>query len=97
MFKKVMYLILSIVGIIYIFSLSATILYPAIETAGWFGKMLFYLARYGGVAIIFTYCSVNFLGSPWKIALNVILMLVTILYVFITIFPDQISQLLGFI
>lgn len=95
MIKKVLYLILSVIGIFYIFSLSACIIYPDIATMGWFGTTLFYFAKYGGAGLVFCYCLVNFTGNIWKILLNVILIIVSILYIFIAIFPDFFRGILG--
>lgn len=94
--KKVLYLILSILGIVYIFSLSAGIILPDLVNMGWFGQVLHYLNIYGGAGIIFLFAAVNFSGNLLKIILNILLMLVTILYVIITFIPNQVAGLLGF-
>lgn len=94
--KKVIYFILAVLGILYIFSLSAIVVVPTVAEMGWFGQVLHYFSLYGGVAIVFLFAAVNFSGNVAKIILNILLILVTILYVVATIIPDQIAVLLGF-
>ena len=94
--KNVLYFILSILGIVYIFSLSAAVIVPDLVTMGWFGQVLHYLSVYGGVGVIFLFAAVNFSGNIFKIILNILLILVTILYIIITIVPDKFAGLLGF-
>ena len=93
--KKRIYFILSIFGIIYIFSLSASVIVPDLVSRGAFGKILHYLSVYGGAGIIFLFASVNFNGNVFKIILNVLLILVTVLYIVITIIPSQFAGILG--
>ncbi len=45
--KKVIYFILSILGILYIFSLSALVVVPNAAELGWFGLVLHYFNIYG--------------------------------------------------
>lgn len=94
--KKIIYFILSILGIIYIFSLAAIVVVPNAADLGWFGQALHYLSLYGGAAIVFLFAATNFSGNIAKIILNILLILVTILYVVATIIPGQIAGLLGF-
>lgn len=94
--KKALYFVLSALGIIYIFSLSAVAILPDIASRGWFGQVLHYLAVYGGAGIIFLFASINFSGNIFKIILNILLILVTILYIIITIIPEKFAGLLGF-
>ena len=93
--KKVMYFILSILGIIYIFSLSAAAIVPDLLSRGFFGQALHYLSVYGGAGIIFLFAAINFNGNIFKIILNILLILVTALYVIITIIPEKFAGLLG--
>ena len=94
--KKILYFILSLLGVVYIFSLSAALIVPNLITMGWFGVTLHYFNLYGGAGIVFLFAAVNFIGNIFKIILNILLMLVTILYVVITFIPEQIAHLLGF-
>ena len=94
--KKVIYFILSILGIIYIFSLSALVVLPNIAEMGWFGQILYYFNVYGGAGIVFLFAAVNFSGNIFKIVLNILLILVTVLYIVATIIPGQIAGFLGF-
>jgi len=93
--KKVLYFVLSILGIIYIFSLSAAIVVPTLEASGWFGSILYYFNLYGGAAIVFLFAAINFSGNIFKIILNIILMLVSSAYIVVTFIPEQIAALLG--
>lgn len=94
--KKIIYFVLAVLGILYIFSLSAIVVVPNLASLGWFGQVLYYLGIYGGVAIVFLFASVNFSGNIAKIILNILLILVTVLYVVATIIPGEIAGLLGF-
>lgn len=94
--KNIMYFILSVLGILYIFSLSAVAIVPNIAEIGLFGKILYYAAIYGGAGIIFLFASVNFSGNIFKIILNILLILVTVLYIIITIIPEKFAGILGF-
>lgn len=94
--KKIIYFILSALGIVYIFSLSACVIVPNIASKGVFGQILHYLSIYGGAGIIFLFASVNFSGNIFKIILNILLILVTVLYIVITIIPEKFAGLLGF-
>ncbi len=94
--KKVIYFILSILGILYIFSLAAMVVVPKAADLGWFGQVLHYFNLYGGAAIVFLFAATNFCGNIAKIILNILLILVTILYIVATIIPGQIAGLLGF-
>ena len=94
--KKTLYFILSILGILYIFSLSAAIIVPDLTKMGIGGQILHYLNVYGGAGIVFTFAAVNVSGNLFKIILNIILMLVTILYIVITFIPGQVAALFGF-
>ncbi len=85
--KKVIYFILSIFCIVYILSLSAGAMFPGLINMGWFGVTLHYFNIYGGVGIAFLLASVNFTGNIFKIILNILLILVTILYVIIASVP----------
>ena len=94
--KNVMYFFLSVLGIIYIFSLSAVAVVPNIADISLFGMILHYAAIYGGAGIIFLFASVNFSGNIFKIILNILLILVTVLYIVITIIPEKFAGILGF-
>ena len=94
--KKIVYFILSILGILYIFSLSALVVVPNAAELGWFGQVLHYFNIYGGAAIVFLFAAVNFSGSVWKIILSILLILVTVLYIVATIIPDKIAAAIGF-
>lgn len=94
--KRIIYFILSVLGIIYIFSLSAVAIVPDLVSRGWFGEVLYYLSVYGGAGIIFLLASVNFSGNIFKIILNILLILVTVLYIVITIVPEKFAGLFGF-
>ena len=96
MIKKILYFVLAILGVIYIFSLSASIVVSDLASRGWFGQLLHYLSIYGGAGIIFLFASINFSGNVFKIILNILLILVTVLYIVITIIPGQFAGLLGF-
>ena len=94
--KKILYFVLAVLGIIYIFSLSASVIVPDLISRGTFGQILHYLAVYGGAGIIFLFATVNFSGNVLKIILNILLILVTVLYIIITIIPEKFAGLLGF-
>ena len=93
--KKILYFVLAILGIIYIFSLSASAIVPDLVSMGAFGQILHYLSVYGGAGIIFLFASINFTGNILKIILNILLILVTVLYIIITIIPEKFAGLFG--
>ena len=93
MIKKLLYFVLAILGVVYIFSLSASILVSDLAARGWFGQALHYLSIYGGAGIIFLFASINFTGNVFKVVLNVLLIIVTVLYIIITIIPGQVAGL----
>ena len=95
--KKVLYFVLSVCVIAYIGLMIYVAAVPDLAALGTWGKALYYISMYGGVALLFAFAIVNFTGNIFKIILLVLLILVTIFYIIVVAMPDKFASLFGLV
>ena len=93
--KRLIYFILSICVIVYIGIMIYVAAVPDLQALGTWGEALRYISLYGGVALLFAFAITNFTGNIFKIILFILLILVTIFYIFVVAFPDYFADLFG--
>lgn len=93
--KRLIYFILSICVIIYIGIMIYVAAVPDLHALGAWGEALRYISLYGGVALLFAFAITNFTGNIFKIILFILLILITIFYIFVVAFPDYFADLFG--
>ena len=90
--KKFLYTILSILAIVYIGFL---IVYEIKTQTSWnpdfgaFAKWFDIIVKFGGVAIIFIFALVNFVGSPLKTVFFILLIIAIVVYIVVVATPDS--------
>ena len=93
--KKLIYLILSIMVIVYIALMIYVASVPDLSSLGQWGEFVYYISMYGGVALLFAFAVTNFTGNILKIILLILLILVSLVYIFVVAFPDYFAGLFG--
>ncbi len=93
--KRLIYLILSILVIVYIALMIFVAAVPDLKALGQWGEFVYYISMYGGVALLFAFAVTNFTGNILKIILLILLILVSLVYIFVVAFPDYFAELFG--